>query len=136
MPIGYAPLQELLAILLTAASTSTSTAAHGAAATPAIGGSFTVGNRPNVDIELACSFLSASANVPSFHVMIDGTAAGNCQMEGVAVSGQAIYRKVRVNGLAPGVHTLAVFLAVSAAGTTTLSASVANPALLTVKEAP
>jgi hypothetical protein len=136
-------LAELLTITATTSSTSTSVANHGAVATPSIGGNFTTtALHPNVDIEVSCPYVYASVNsVPSFHVMIDGSADANCQGEGDAycaanVTGHSVYRKFRLFGLVAQSHTLAIFIKNSTAGTATLLASSTNPIFVHVVEAP
>lgn len=143
MGVTQIALQELLAVQVTASATTTSTATHGAAPTPTIGGPFTTTSaHPNVDIEVSCPYLYASvASVPSFHVMVDGSADGNCQGEGdtycaANLTGSSVYRKFRLTGLTAGAHTLAVFLKNSTAGTCTALAGAVNPIFVRVVEAP
>lgn len=143
MPLTIPPLQELLSIVVTATSTTTSVATHGAAPTPTIGGQFTTtAAHPNVDIEVSAAYMYSSvAGIPSFHVMIDGVADANCQCEGIALctanfTAESVYRKVRLSGLTPGSHTLSVFLKNSTAGTATFTGSAVNPSFVRVTEAP
>lgn len=133
MTVTKRAVQELLFVAINGTSPSnTSVANHGAAATPSIGGNITIGSRLSVDIEVFCPYLSTTAGTPSFHVMIDGSADANCQCES-AITGPTS-RKFRYTFASAGVHSVAVFLKSSSAGTVSFLVSAVNPGYLRVVE--
>jgi hypothetical protein len=138
MTVTVPPLQELGFVQVTANSSATSAAAHGAAASPAIGFTFTTtAIHPNVDIEISIDYLSVNAATTAIaHIVIDGT----CVLELRAVNATAsvsetITRRGRVFGLAAGPHMLVVNVG-SSSGTTTITATSVSPCFVRAVEAP
>ena len=136
MPVIESPPRELLRVTYQAGVISfTSLAAHGAALSTPWGGTFTIANRPNVDIQLSAYFVSNSgAGDTTLHVLVDGTCILEDAVKLGSTSGRRIESRTTVTGLAAGAHTIAVQGSV-ASGTGFISSG-APPirGLLTVRE--
>jgi hypothetical protein len=117
--------------------------AHGKALNNTWGGSFIVGNRTTVDLEISVPYLAVNNATGVFaevHVLVDGTcrAEGFIPHQAVGATvglGLPVYRKVRLVGLTAGSHTVSVQVKIGVTTNTgTIAGSTTNPGLLRVVE--
>lgn len=135
------PPRELLAVAYTQTGVSTTTTGHGAALSNAWGGSFTVGSRLTVDVEIFIPYLTVASAAGVFaeaHILVDSTCIVEAFVPHITVGaftglGMSASRKARIV-LTAGAHTIAVQVKVGTAVNGTITGTANNPGLLRVVE--